>query len=170
MTRAYTSAKRDFKGFKSTFTLDDVEFTCAGRPTALDISELAEVAADGADTDDPRALAAMSKFFRAVLGNEYSRFKEHMRAHDTDEDVLIEVMKGILEDLAARPTQEPSRSPDGPSTTGPGWNPAPRRISLQAGVVEFQPTPNAGAAAAVQAAGSSPFQSASSSTPSSRSA
>ena len=168
MSRAYTSAKRDFKGLKATFTLDDVEFTCSGRPTALDISELAEAAELGVDTDDPRAVAAMSKFFRAVLGKEYSRFKEHMRAHDTDEDVLIEIMKGIMEDLAARPTQEPSRSPDGPSTTGPGWNPAPRRISLQTGVVEFRPTPNANAA--VQAAGSSPFQSASSSTSSSRSA
>jgi len=169
MSRAYTSAKRDFKGFQATFTLDDVEFTCAGQPTALDISELAEVAADGVDTDDPRAIAATSKFFRAVLGKEYSRFKEHMRVHNTDEDILVEIMQGIMEDLAARPTQEPSRSPDGPSTTGPGWNPAPRRISLQTGLVEFRPTPNSGAAAAVQAAGSSPFQSASSSTPSSRS-
>lgn len=170
MSRSYTSAKRDFKGLKATFALDNVEFTCAGRPTALDISELAEVAADGVDTDDPRAIAAMSKFFRAVLGKEYNRFKEHMRVHDTDEDVLVEIMHGILEDLAARPTQEPSSSRDGPSTTGPGWNPAPRHISLQTGLVEFRPTPNVGAAAAVQAAGSSPFQSASSSMPSSRSA
>jgi hypothetical protein len=144
MSRSYTSAKRDFKGLDVTFTLDDVEFTCAGRPTALDISELAEVAELGVDTDDPRAVAAMAKFFRVVLGKEYGRFKEHMRAYDTGEDVLIEIMQGILEDLAARPTQEPSRSPDGPSTTGP----TSKVVSLQRGSIHMG-QPGSAAAAAV---------------------
>jgi hypothetical protein len=131
MSRSYRSAKREHKRLDITFTLDDVEFRCAGRPTVLDISELAEVAELGVDTEDPRAIAAMSKFFRAVLGKEYTRFREHMRTHDTGEDVLVEIMQGIMEDLAGRPTEEPSHSQDGPSTTGP----MSRVVSLQRGSV-----------------------------------
>lgn len=145
MSRSYTSAKREHLGKKPDFELDGVKFTCAGGLTALDISELAEVAELGVDTEDPRAAAAIAKFFRAALGlPEYNRLKDHMRAHDTAEDVLIDIMAGVIEDVAGRPTQEPSSSQDGPSTTGP----MSRVVSLQRGSV-FLGEPGSRAEAAV---------------------
>ena len=134
MSRSYTSAKRAHLDVKPTFELDDVKFTCEGRLTTLDVSELAEVAELGVDTEDPRAAAAIAKFFRAALGmGEYNRLKNHMRAHDTAEDVLVDIMAGIMEDFAARPTEQPSSSHDGQSTTGP----TSRVVSLQRGSVHL---------------------------------
>jgi hypothetical protein len=171
MSRSYTSAKRDHNAEKPRFMHDGTEFQCHGELTALDISELAEVAELGVDTDDPRGAAALARFFRVALGDrEYTRFKNHLRAYILEDDTLISIMSGIMEDFAGRPTGQPSSSHGGPSTTGPGWNPAPRHISLGTGVVKIRPTPTAGASAAVQAAGSSAFQPGSSSTPSSHSA
>jgi hypothetical protein len=170
MSRSYTSSKREHLGVKPDFELDGVKFVCEGKLTTLDLAELAEIAELGVDTEDPRAAAAISKFMRAVLGKNYAPFREHARSHDTTDEDLIDIMAGIMEDFAARPTGQPSSSRDGRSTTGPGWNPAPRHISLGTGVVEFRQPPTAGAAAAVQAAGSSSSQPASSSMSSSRSA
>lgn len=164
MSRSYTSAKREHLGVKPTFDLDGVTFVCEGRLTTLDLAELAEVAELGVDTEDPRAAAAISKFMRAALGSTYNAFKEHTRQYGTGDDVLIDVMRGIMEDFAARPTEQPSSSHDGQSTTGPGSNPEPRVISLQTGMVRPAPAPP-GAEAAVQAAGSSHYQPGSSSTP-----
>lgn len=166
MSRSYTSAKREHVGEKPDFELDGVKFICEGRLTTLDISELAEVAELGVDTEDPRAAAALAKFFRATLGMaEYNRLKNHMRVNDTAEDILIDIMAGIMEDFAARPTEQPSSSDDGQSTTGPTSNPGSRVVSLQAGTVDFRPAPTPGAEAAVLAAGSSSYQPARSSTP-----
>lgn len=166
MSRSYTSAKREHLGVKPDFELDGVKFTCEGELTTLDLSELAEVAELGVDTEDPRAAAAISKFFRAALGERvYRQFKEHMRSHGTDDDNLIDIMAGIMEDYAARPTEQPSSSHDGQSTTGPTSNPGSRVVSLQAGTVDFRPAPTPGAEAAVLAAGSSSYQPARSSTP-----
>lgn len=35
------------------------------------------------------------------------------------DDVLMDILAGLVEDFAGRPTEQPSLSPPGPSTTGP---------------------------------------------------
>ena len=145
MSRAYTSAKRDHAGEKPTFALDEVEFTCEGGVTALDISEFAQVAKAGVDTDDPAAAAVFAEFFQNALGAaEYARFKKHTRDHRTDEAIFVDIMQGIIEDFVGRPTQEPSSSQDGPSTTGP----TSKVVSLQRGSV-FVHQPGGKAEAAI---------------------
>ena len=147
-SRSYSSAKREHRGEKPRFELDGVEFICEGGLTTLDISEFAEVAATGIDTDDPRAVAVFAEFFRSVLGpKQYTRFRAHTRQHDTDLEVFIDIMAGLMEDFVGRPTEEPSHSQDGPSSTGP----MSRVVSLQRGSVTIQPpgeTPEPGQKAA----------------------
>lgn len=170
MSRSYTSGKREHAGVKPDFELNGTKFVCDGALTTLDISELAEVAELGVDTEDPRAAAAITKFFRAALGMpEYTRLKNFIRTEKLDDDVLVDIMAGIMEDFAARPTEQPSSSHDGQSTTGPTSNPGSRVVSLQSGRVDFRPPPDPGATAAVQAAGSSSYQPEHGSTPYTRS-
>lgn len=152
MSRSYTSAKREHHGEKSRFELDGVEFVCEGGLTTLDISEFAMAAKNGMDTADPAAAAVFAEFFQAALGpTQYRRLKDHMRAHGTDDDVLVDIMQGLMEDFVGRPTEEPSRSQDGPSTTGR----TSRVVSLQQGSVTVhplgpEPEPGQKAAAAVR--------------------
>lgn len=144
MSRAYTSSKRDRTGQKPDFALDGVTFVCEGGVSTLDISEFAKVAKDGVKTDDPAATAVFAEFFEAALGEKvYAQFRRHVRENSTTEEELLDVMKGIVEDFLGRPTQEPSSSQDGPSTTGP----TSRVVSLQRGSVYLgQPGSRADAA------------------------
>lgn len=145
MSRAYTSAKNAHSGEKPSFDLDGVTFVCEGGVTALDISEYAKVAKMGIDTEDPAAVAVFAEFFEAALGPKvYSEFRKHVRDHGTSEDVFVDIMGGIIEDFLGRPTQEPSHSQDGPSTTGP----TSKVVSLQRGSV-FLGQPGSRAEAAV---------------------
>jgi hypothetical protein len=170
VSRSYTSARREHEGVKPSFELDGVEFVCEGGVTTLDISEFAQIAKTGIDTDDPAAAAVFAEFFQNALGpTVYATFKRHTRAHGTDDEVFVDIMQGIIEDFLGRPTGLPSSSHDGQSTTGPGSNPGSRVVSLQTGTVQFRPAPTPGATAAVQAAGSSIYQPEHSSTPYTRS-
>lgn len=132
MSRAYTSSKNAHLGEKPFFKLDGVTFVCEGGVSTLDISEFAKVAKTGIDTEDPAAAAVFAEFFEAALGPKvYAQFRQHVRKHHTDEDVFVDIMHGIIEDFLGRPTQEPSHSQDGPSTTGP----TSKVVSLQRGSV-----------------------------------
>jgi hypothetical protein len=136
MSRSYTSAKRAHLDVKPDFDLDGVEFVCEGGISTLDISEFAVAAKSGMDTEDPMAAAVFAEFFQAALGPaQYRRFKDHIRRHGTDGDVLVDIMQGLMEDFVGRPTEEPSHSQDGPSTTGP----TSRVVSLQRGSVTQDP-------------------------------
>lgn len=136
MSRSYTSAKNAHLGEKPHFDLDGVTFVCEGGLTTLDISEFAMAAKNGMDTADPAAAAVFAEFFQAALGpTQYRRLKDHMRSHGTDDDVLVDIMQGLMEDFLGRPTEEPSHSQTGPSTTG-GMS---RVVSLQRGSVTVQP-------------------------------
>lgn len=144
MSRSYTSAKREHHGEQPTFELDGVTFTCEGGITTLDMAEMANAATQGLDTDDVRAIAMFAEFFSQTLGpKEYARFRQHTREHRTDPDVFVDILQGIAEDFFGRPTEEPSSSQDGPSTTGP----TSKVVSLQRGSIYLgQPGDRAAAA------------------------
>ena len=136
MSRSYTSAKKAHRGEKPRFELDDVEFVCEGGLSTLDISEFAIAAKGGMDTADPTAAAVFAEFFQAALGPvQYRRFRDHTRRNRTGPDELIDIMGDLMVDFVGRPTEEPSHSQDGPSTTGP----SSRVVSLQRGSVSQGP-------------------------------
>lgn len=99
------------------FTLDGVEFTATGSLSILEVLELAKHF--DADVESAEGLAAVADFFRGLLGGDYDRFRAHCREHRTDPDTLIGIMQDVMDDLSGRPFDGSSRSPGGPSTTGP---------------------------------------------------
>jgi hypothetical protein len=108
-----------------TFTLDGQQFTATLGTDAdalLEWSELAAVAEDGqVDMESAAGVAFTARFFKMMLpGQEYSRFRAHLRVHKTPADTLLEIMQAINEEMQAavedetgRPTQPPSRSSHG---------------------------------------------------------
>lgn len=115
--RSYTSAKREYQRKPVTFDLDGRTFSCEGGVTTLDVSEFARY--ESVEMDDPRAVGVLAEFFENTLGaKEYARFRTHVREHGTSDETIMEIMQGIIEDVLGRPTERPSDSSDGPSTTG----------------------------------------------------
>lgn len=115
MGRSYTSKPKDVQPF----TLDGVEFRASGGLSILDVTELARYA--GKDMFSPEGLTAIGEFFASLLGADYDRFREHCRTHSTDEETLLQVIGDIIEDVGGgHPSQRPSHSPYGPTTTGRG--------------------------------------------------
>jgi hypothetical protein len=126
--RSYSSAGLDdavsTEGI--TFELDGVEFTCHGRISAFDLSEFAGPAADaGEDMLDPGVMRILADMMRAVLGEvTYRDLRRHRQAHKTPDGVMQQILEGIVEDAANRPSAGLSPSPAGP--------PAPAGLSLAA--------------------------------------
>jgi hypothetical protein len=135
------------------FKLDGESFTARmvmNADATLAWSEFADSALQTQeDINSPAGAAFFSQFFKLVMqGGEYQRFRAHLKQHDTDADVLLEIMLDVQEAIeaelggeAGRPTQ-PSSSSSGGRTATDG-----RRleiISLAAaagsdGEVEFAP-------------------------------
>jgi len=145
-----------------TFDIDGVEFACEGRMSFLDMSDLARRVSDLPTSDldqlqklDPMAAAAMissmsSTLLMALGDSQYRRFRDHVRTHNTPDEVVVEVMKwinaavqGEVEAETGRPTGPPPRSSNGGPATAERMS---RIISLQTGDVQVLPdgTPLAG--------------------------
>lgn len=134
-----------------TFTLDKVEFGCEMRTDADAILAWSELAGDAAvgDEIDVRSAAGVAftaRFFRLMMpGEEYRKFRAHLRRERTDPDVLVAIMQQInaemeraVNESTSRPTSRSSSSSDGAVET------AERRlqiISLPEGDVEFADPP-----------------------------
>lgn len=128
------------------FELDGEVFECKGTVSTLDLSELASAAVNALDSSDPAGMAIVSEFLKAAFGPEvYRMFRFHTRTRKTPDDVLLEIITGIVEEvqenvsvMTARPTNSPSRSSRGPTV------PAARRarlISLATGDVSEVSSP-----------------------------
>lgn len=113
-----------------TFTLDGVEFTCHGTMDANDFIDLAGPLMDAGDGwFDPEALAAVSRFYRLVLGEASHRaFQAHRRRNRTPPSVVAAIMNDLIEEVTARPPGRLSPSPAGPPPTAassPAGSPSP---------------------------------------------
>lgn len=114
--KSYSSSRGDAGAAEPyPFTLDGVEFVAPGGIMLLDICEIAR----GADLDiqDPRAVAAIADLFEGALGKEqYRSFKDHCRKHSTTPDMLLLILKDMIEEVTGRPTVRSSPSSPGPQT------------------------------------------------------
>jgi len=112
--KSYTSRKRD----PFTFDIDGEQFTPAGGLQLLELGELANV--EDLKADSAEGIKAINKFFQTLLGEaEYDRFRTYVAEQHTDPDVLLDILGDMFEELVGHPTQRPSESSDGPSSTGP---------------------------------------------------
>jgi hypothetical protein len=106
------------------FELDGEKYTCELRSDAdsmLEWSELAGVAASDADLTSMAGVAFVARFFQAMMPvNEYARFRQHLKAHHTAQQMLVDIMQlvnaemeGVMSAAAERPTKRPARSSAG---------------------------------------------------------
>jgi hypothetical protein len=115
MTRSYSSGTGGGQG-PFEFDLDGVQFVATGGVTLLDMSELMTVA--DLDADSPRGAAALAQMFRAALGDdEYARFREHCRRHDTQPEVIITIMRDLADYVMGPTMRRVGQSSPGPSST-----------------------------------------------------
>lgn len=143
--RSYKAARRAHTGdpvpFRYEYTDDDgveqVEvFECQGEVSSLLLSELASNA--DVDVATPEGVALLREFFAQAFGDEaaYRRFfKLHTKYGD--DDLLMDIMAGLVEDFAGRPTRRPSASPATQSSGGM----QSKVVSLQQGTVEVRQAP-----------------------------
>lgn len=110
MPRQYTSRQQDL----FTFTLDGELFEAQGA-SMLDVAELAQYA--DADGDSPEGAAALATFFRGAMGDEYERFRAHVRKHRTSMDTLLQILQDMVLDMSGRPLPQSPPSQPGPTTT-----------------------------------------------------
>lgn len=140
MTRSYRAARRlaeregvpfDYEWFEEEREFDEdgnvvsvVEvvrsehFVCKGRANTLLLSELSYNAE--LDTADPAAMRLIREFFSQAFGDEaeYRRFFDLHGKHG-DDDLLMDIMSGLVEDFQVGRMERPSLSPVGESSIGP---------------------------------------------------
>lgn len=143
--RSYKAARREATKEPVEFRVDyedadgteKVEtFICTGEVSSLVLSEMAYNA--NVEIATPEGAAVLREFFAGAFGNEgeYRRFFRFVMTQGFDDDFLMEIMQGIAEDFAGRPTKRLSDSPGTQSTTGPDS----RVVSLPGGfLTEAQP-------------------------------
>lgn len=109
-------------------------FQCWGQVSTLVLSELAFNA--DVDSASPEGMSLIREVFSQAFGDpvEYRRFFRLVTLHGDDE-VLMDIMQGLIEDLMGRPTVEPSGSSSTPSETGV----VSKVVSLSRGTVEVLP-------------------------------
>jgi hypothetical protein len=86
----------------------------------LALMKFATIAKRGGTSDDMEGLAALYALLQTCIAeDEWQRFEDHANARGADGEALMHVVTGAITAAAARPTQQPSRSPGGQSTTVP---------------------------------------------------
>lgn len=80
----------------------------------------AKAARAGLDSESMEGLALIYDLLKASLVDEqWPRFEQLATDNRVDNDAMWQVMKDVLEVVAARPTSRPSDSSDGPAGTSP---------------------------------------------------
>lgn len=136
--RSYRAARREAEQepiefevvhFDDTGTAVTEVFTCRGEISTLTLSEFGHAA--DLDSATPEGAAVLRDIFHEAFGDEkeYRRFYKLVRRIHLPDDMLVDIMGGLIEDFTGRPTQRPSSSPASPSTTGADS----RAISLPGG-------------------------------------
>lgn len=85
----------------------------------MPLMRFAKVAKTGVDSDEMEGLVAMYDLIEQCLATEeWERFQTHATAKRADGEQLMAFVAKVIGELTERPTQRPSDSSDGPSSTG----------------------------------------------------
>lgn len=126
MGRSYKAAVRELKDDPVAFDVERIDdkgdvvvdkFTCRGKVSTLLLSEFAVQSDVSAAT--PEGMALIARFFRQAFGDEkeYGRFFRYATEH-LDDEGLMAILGGLVEDFSGRPTKGRQRSPGGRSKSG----------------------------------------------------
>lgn len=95
------------------------ELFTVGRVGLIPLGRFAKAAVSGLDTSDMEGLAAMSDMIAdCVVDEDQQRFLDLAQKHRAQADDLMPIVMALVQGESGRPTQSPSDSSDGPSTTG----------------------------------------------------
>jgi hypothetical protein len=102
-----------------TFTLCGETFTVADHVGIIPLGMFAKAATSGADTSEMEGLAALVDVVgQCVVEDDVERFMALATKKRLDTELLMSIVKAVLEAQSGRPTERPSDSSGGSSTTG----------------------------------------------------
>lgn len=94
-------------------------FTVSDRDLTVTLGRFARAAQSGLDTAEMDGLAAMMGLIEAVVIDEdRARFLDLAERKGADPEVLFKIVQAVVEAQTGRPTEQPSDSSAGLSTTG----------------------------------------------------
>lgn len=137
-------------GAGDTFTLNGEVFTVTGKDLTIDFMEFAEKANSGLDTAQMEGMAALLGIMRAmVVDEDRDRFIAHAKAIGLPVETLMSIVGAVIEAKTGRPTEQPSGSPVGLSSTGassraPSSYGAPSPIQQDPRIQELRPISEVG--------------------------
>ena len=95
------------------------DFTVADRVGLMALLRFAHFAKNGASTDDMDALAAIYDVLQqCVADEEWDAFQQHAMDVRASTEELLDSVKEAMSVISARPTESPSDSSDGRTSTG----------------------------------------------------
>jgi hypothetical protein len=116
---------KDFGGGTDITDYEPLSFSLVGQNfnvvPAVQGHVLLNFVANASGNDGAAAAKALDDFFAKIMEpQEFTRFKEHLDNPRViiDMEKLGEIAGWLIEEYSARPTQPPSSSADGESTTG----------------------------------------------------
>lgn len=111
-------------------------FTIADRIGLMPLMRFAKVAQSGVDSRELAGLAAMYDLIeQCIAEQDWPRFEKAADRTRADADELMQVVQDVMALVAARPTERPSDSSDGPPATATNStvassSPADRFVSM----------------------------------------
>lgn len=101
-------------------TFEGRTFRLAGKVGLMPLMKFAHLAKQDVDANEMEGLVAIYDLLRSVIADEdWAGFEEHASLMRADGDDLMDVVTQAIEAISARPTDRPSDSSAGPSTTSP---------------------------------------------------
>src|SRR5690348_6239631 len=105
---------------RETIEFHGEQFTLAEDVGTMPLLRFAKLAQDDTDSEDMAGLAAMYDLIEMCFdARDWQRFQAAATRHKAKGSELLAVVSQVFQVLAARPTQRPSDSSDGPLSTAP---------------------------------------------------
>ena len=102
-----------------TFEFYGESFEVARRVGGMPLLDFAEVATNGTEAEELEGLAAMKALLRdCLVPGDWARFQKVAQENKSELAEMMKICAVVYETVSARPTERPSDSADGPSTTG----------------------------------------------------
>lgn len=116
-TQVYDEATADVPAEAGTFTWFGAEIRIRGEIGLMPLMRFSAAASRGLNSDDIEGLAALYRVLESSIDErDWSTFRDLAEENNIDGDVLVDVVGGIIAELAGRPTKRLSDSSDGQPT------------------------------------------------------
>ena len=106
-----------------TFTFFGEQIRVADEVGLMPIMDFAAAAAGGVDTADMAGLAAIRSMLQdCIAEDDWAQFAALSKKNKADGELLLAVVQAVMEVISGRPTEQPSDSSSGLSSSSPTLN------------------------------------------------